>query len=863
MALHKNFPKDKFAILEPEIRWFPADEALREQGYEKLLPPFVPELRKRVREWRVKNYEGARATSKALLNWWFKQEHLAYGADGNTFLFQYYFAQREAVETIIWLYDVAGVRNKYDLLPFDSLGRVSPNMFDEDWLRLVIKMATGSGKTKVISLLLAWSYFHKLYEPESELSRNFLLITPNIIVLERIKTDFDGLKIFYQDPVLPDNGYEGRSWQDDFQLTLHLQDDLMAISPTGNIFLTNIHRVYEGDVKESSFSDGDLTEYFLGEKPVSRTNESLIELSNVVRDLDEIVVFNDEAHHIHDPKMAWFKSIQDINNKLVQKGKKISLQIDCTATPKHDDGSIFVQTISDYPLVEAIHQGVVKTPVLPDQASRAKLQEKQSAIFTEKYEDYINLGIEEWKKVSKKLEPTGKKAILFIMTDDTKNCDEVQAYLEKNYSFLNGKVLTIHTNKSGDLSEKVTGKAKEELDRLRKQANQIDDLESPFQVIVSVLMLKEGWDVKNVTTIVGLRAYVAASNILPEQTLGRGLRRMFFGREDVEEYVSVVGTPAFMDFDHDNPKKDINKLDIELPILTPRIQREYKDLASLNVDGFQHGKLKVKTFSEQEQREIVFRHVVGEKIHHTTILESNIEPNYQSVVGFFAQSIMRELRLFGCYDILFGKVKEFIYSHLFETEVDLNDKNVLRNLSEIEVTKTIIQTFKNEINALTVKDVGDTEIKNYIKVSSSRPFVVNDRAYLVPKKSVFNRIVGDSQFELEFADFLERLGDDEIISFAKNYYEVHFKIDYKNADGTIANYYPDFFVKTNEKTVYIIETKGREDLDDALKIRRLAQWCDDANARQKKIAYKMLYVKQEEWDKYKPQTWKKVIGIFE
>ena len=203
MALHKDFPKDKFSILEPEIRWFPADEALREQGYEKLLPPFVPELRKRVKEWRDKGYDGASATSKALLSWWFKEEHLAYGADGNAFLFRYYFAQREAVETIIWLYDAAGVRNKYDLLPFDSLGRVSPNMFDEDWLRLVIKMATGSGKTKVMSLLLAWSYFHKLYEPESGLSRNFLLITPNIIVLERIKTDFDGLKIFYQDPILP------------------------------------------------------------------------------------------------------------------------------------------------------------------------------------------------------------------------------------------------------------------------------------------------------------------------------------------------------------------------------------------------------------------------------------------------------------------------------------------------------------------------------------------------------------------------------------------------------------------------------------------------------------------------------------
>lgn len=893
MALHKNFPKNKFEILDPAIRWFPADEALRAPGgYEKLLPPFVPELRKRIKEWRDTGYDGASLTSKALLNWWFKEEHLSYGADGSSFVFSYYFAQREAVETIIWLYDVAGVRNKYDLLPFDSLGRVSPNMFDEDWLRLVIKMATGSGKTKVMSLLLAWSYFHKLYEPESGLSRNFLLITPNIIVLERIKTDFDGLKIFYQDPVLPDNGYEGQNWQDDFQITLHLQDDLTTISPTGNIFLTNIHRVYESDVKELSFEDADATDYFLGKKPVSKTNESLVELGDIVREIDELMVMNDEAHHIHDPKMAWFKSIQDINNKLKQKGKQISLQVDCTATPKDDKGSIFVQTISDYPLVEAIHQGVVKTPVLPDQASRAKLQEKQSALFTEKYENYITLGIEEWRKTSKELEPTGKKAILFIMTDDTKNCDEVQAYLEKNYADLNGKVLTIHTNKSGDIAEKVTGKAKEELDRLRKQANDIDSLESPYHVIVSVLMLKEGWDVKNVTTIVGLRAYVAASNILPEQTLGRGLRRMFFGREDVEEYVSVVGTPAFMDFvesikaegvelekrkmdsttkaitptvieiDHDNPKKDIRKLDIELPVLTPRIQREYKDLASLNVAAFQHSKLKLKQFTEQEQREIVFRHVIQEKVHHTTTLNSNIEPNYQSVVGFFAQSIMRELRLFGCYDILFGKVKEFICSHLFDTAINLDDKNILRNLSELEATKTIIETFKKEINLLTVKDVGDTEIKNFIKVSSSRPFVVNDRAYLVPKKSPFNRIVGDSQFELEFADFLERLGDDEIISFSKNYPEVHFKIDYKNASGTIANYLPDFFVKVDEKTVYIVETKGREDLDDPLKIKRLAQWCDDANKRQKKIACKMLYVKQEDWDKYKPKNWIELTKAF-
>jgi len=890
MALHKDFPISPFEILDPSIRWFPADEALREHGYEKLLPPLVPELRKRVKEWRDNKYAGASTTSQALLNWWFTEPHTIFDSKGIAVPFRYYFAQREAVETVIWLYEVAGVESKFDLIKFDSLGRLSPNMFMEEWLRFVIKMATGSGKTKVMSLLVAWSYFHKLYEQGSGLSKNFLLITPNIIVLERIKNDFEGLKIFYQDPILPDNGYQGQNWQDDFQVTLHLQDAVGTISDTGNIFLTNIHRVFESDVNDSSADDEDASDYFLGSKPVTKTNESMVDLGEIVRDIDELVVINDEAHHIHDDKMAWFKSIQDIHNKLLQKGTKLSLQIDVTATPKRNNGSIFVQTISDYPLVEAIHQRVVKNPVLPDQASRAKLVEKQSSLFTEKYEDFINLGVEEWKKTYKELEPTGKKSILFIMTDDTKNCDDVAAYLEKTYPELKGAVMTIHTNRSGEISETVTGKNDEELKRLREQANTIDSNESPYKVIVSVLMLKEGWDVKNVTTIVGLRAYAAASNILPEQTLGRGLRRMFFGRDDIEEYVSVIGTPAFMEFvesikaegvdlekrkmdrnsnpitpivieiDSANPKKDVEKLDIELPILTPRIQREYKNLAELDISDFKHAKVTLKEFSAEEKKEIVFQEVIDGKVHHVTVLESSIEPSYQSAVGFFVQSIMRELRLFGCYDILFGKVKDFIQHHLFDKSVDLMDANVLRNLSETEAKKTIIESFKKAINDLTVKDVGDTELKNYIKLSSSRPFVVNDKSYLIPKKSVFNKIVGDSQFELEFADFLER--SEDVVSFAKNYYEVHFKIDYKNASGSISYYYPDFIIKTDEKTVYIVETKGREDLDDIEKIKRLAQWCDDANEQQHRIKYHMLYVKQEEWEKYKPIDFKDLVSAF-
>jgi type III restriction enzyme len=138
---------------------------------------------------------------------------------------------------------------------------------------------------------------------------------------------------------------------------------------------------------------------------------------------------------------------------------------------------------------------------------------------------------------------------------------------------------------------------------------------------------------------------------------------------------------------------------------------------------------------------------------------------------------------------------------------------------------------------------------------------VNDAKYLLPKKSVFNKIVGDSDFELEFADFLERA--DDVISFAKNYQEIHFKIDYKNASGSISNYYPDFFVKINSKTVYIVETKGREDLDDIEKIKRLKQWCDDASEAQSKIEYKMLYVKQEEWGKYKPKDFGELVRMLD
>ncbi len=889
MALHPDFPDSPHAILEPEVRWFPADEALRESSYEKLLPPLVHTLRKKIKIWRETGYEGASETSITLLNWWFKKEHLMPKYDGTMAKFQYYFAQREALESIIYLYDVVKTKDKYDLLRFDSSGAVSAGMFDETWQRFVSKMATGSGKTKVMSLVLAWCYFHKLYEPDSELARNFLLITPNIIVLDRIRSDFDGLRIFFEDPVLPDNGYQGRNWRDDFQLTLHIQDDVNITRKTGNIFLTNIHRVYAGNDVDPSFEDEDTTDYFLGTKPTGATTDSKVDLGDIVRDIDELVVINDEAHHIHDKNLAWFKSIEDIHNRLKHKDKFLSLQIDVTATPKHNNGAIFVQTISDYPLVEAISQNVVKHPVLPDSASRAKLSERQSSKYTEKYADYLNLGVEEWRKAYKEHEKLDKKSILFVMTDDTKNCDDVAEYLEATYPELKDAVLVIHTKNNGEISEATSGKKKEELEVLRKQSNEIDSWESPFKAIVSVLMLKEGWDVKNVTTIVGLRAYSAKSNILPEQTLGRGLRKMY-GGNDVKEYVSVVGTDAFMDFvesiqsegvelertemgagtkpktpiiveiDNENTNKDIDKLDIEIPVLTARIYREYKNLDGLDVTCFGHKKVAYKEFTEEEQKEIIFRDITTAEISHVTLLDSASITDYRSVIGYFTQVMMKDLRLVSGYDVLYGKVKTFIRDELFESPVDLDSLNTLRNLSELEASKTLVENFKKQINALTVQDKGCAEIRDTIKLRKTRPFVVKEQGYLIPKKSVFNRIIGDSHLELRFAAFLEEC--DDIISYVKNYLAVHFTIDYVNANGDISNYYPDFLVKKSDTEVFVIETKGLEDLDVPLKMERLKQWCEDINKAQSTILYDFVFVDEEGFKDYKPKNFDALISGF-
>ena len=183
------------------------------------------------------------------------------------------------------------------------------------------------------------------------------------------------------------------------------------------------------------------------------------------------------------------------------------------------------------------------------------------------------------------------------------------------------------------------------------------------------------------------------------------------------------------------------------------------------------------------------------------------------------------------YDILYGKVKDFISNYLFTVSTDIDNLNTLRNLSEIQASKTIIESFKKSINELTVQDKGDAEIRDYINLRKTRRFCCKDQGFLIPRKSIFNKIIGDSRLELDFAAFLENCED---ISYAKNFLAVHFTIDYINKDG-----FPSIIIRILSLRlllkVVLVETKGLEDLDVPLKMKRLKQWCEDINKIQKEV----------------------------
>ncbi|NTU50460.1 MAG: DEAD/DEAH box helicase family protein, partial [Desulfobulbaceae bacterium] len=160
----------------------------------------VPAIREAVKAWRTAKYKGITETTRELLNFWFYTDHLL----PNGQIFRYHTAQREAMETLIYLYEVEKVRNRKELLEKYAFNnkdlRLPPY---DDFARYCLKMATGSGKTKVMAMAIVWQFANAVREDAEQFAKNFLILAPNVIVFDRLRTDFESGRVFRTDPLIP------------------------------------------------------------------------------------------------------------------------------------------------------------------------------------------------------------------------------------------------------------------------------------------------------------------------------------------------------------------------------------------------------------------------------------------------------------------------------------------------------------------------------------------------------------------------------------------------------------------------------------------------------------------------------------
>lgn len=819
--------------------------------------PCVPVLREKVKDWASGGkYAGVTNTTRLLLNHWFHADHrLPTGRK-----FEYHYFQREAVETLVFLYEVAKARTHKALVESYAT-RTDLRLLQHDrFARYCIKMATGSGKTKVMALAIAWQFFNAVAEACDDYAKTFLLIAPNVIVFERLRKDFEGGRIFNADPIIPD---ELRVFWD-FQC--YMRGEGERAGSLGALYLTNVQQFYERVGGEGN-EPAEMTA-ILGPKPPAQKLEIADFDKRIAARGGPIVVLNDEAHHTHDEESEWNKTIRRLQEDV---SGGLSAQLDFTATPRHTKGELFSWTVYDYPLKQAIIDNVVKRPL---KGIASRITEQPSDIASTRYQAYLTAGVERWKEYHDQLQRYDKKPILFVMMNDTADADDVAEWLRKKYpaEFGGEKLVTIHTRKSGEITET-------DLNKARKLSREVDDEKSPVNCIVSVLMLREGWDVQGVTVIVGLRPYTAKANILPEQTVGRGLRLMFRGTGlGYVEHVDVIGNKKFIEFVEDLEREeemqfgtfnlgedkvvivhiapDPMKLDkdISLPVLSPVLTRKKslaEDIAALDVMSLSCPVLPRKSDSKEAQQ----FHYEGYDI---ITLEKQIERDYtipepqtaEEVIGYYARRIAQDVKLPSQFAALAPKVREFLERKAFGEIVNLSEPAMVKAIGSNVAMYVTVKTFVEALQKLVVEEAQPQLVHPGRALSETPPFPWS-RPTLQAGKCVFNLVPCANEFEKEFARFLQNAGDVE--RFAKLPQQFGFAIEYTDSVGTLRYYWPDFATVTADGLCWLMETKGFEDVNVINKKRAATLWCENTSILTGK-PWDFVMVRQKEYEYLRPMS---------
>ena len=847
-------------------------------------------LRRYVKEWRETDYPGASDTTRELLHHWFARDHSTATGDGGRAVFRYYFCQREAIETLIYLYEVRGVRGLARLMdefagPDAATAAAGVNPEEDRWARYAFKLATGAGKTKVMSLAMVWSYFHALRESESPLARHFVVVAPNLTVFERLRTDFKpaegGPDIFDRDPLIP------VAWRGDWNLTTVLQDEAGGAATGGTLYLTNIHRLHDTSERRKREPE---TYGWIG-PAVSRAKalDTGAALRARVTSHERVLVLNDEAHHLWDPDSAWNEAIAFLHDEICKReGAGVAAQLDFSATPKDNAGQIFQHVVCDTPLGEAVDGGIVKTPVI---GRGQKWVERASTDASERYEEQLRVGYARWLKSKEEWSASGKKPLLFVMCEDTKAADEIAHRMNSDPIFaeLNGRTTNLHTNLKGKI--KWIGGRKngypsfepseaeisdDDLKALRELSRQIDSDQNPYTCIVSVLMLREGWDVRNVTTIVPLRPYSAKSNILPEQTLGRGLRRMT-PPGSAAELVTVVEHPAFvslyqqeleqqglfietMDVDRvpkttvtifpDTEKKDCAALDIAIPAVSAGFSRR-ATLDGLTLDEVraQFSKYRPLPVGEKRAEEIEYteRHLITDEIVMKMRIRIELLQSGVGAVSFFREELEMACSLRGTHAVLAPLLETFLTEMLFVEKLTLFDDRLVNRLGDADVREHIRAVFVPLIRQRTTTKEERRPEGAARSVAAWKPFQVThsqEHPAIPAARTLFNLVACNRGFEVGMSKFLDRAPD--VVAFAKNAGPQALRIDFSTPNGQLALYTPDFLARLADGTHLLIETKGRVDRDVPAKARAAAAWCKAAG----KAKWRYLYVPQETFETF-------------
>lgn len=745
----------------------------------------------------------------------------------------YHDSQREAIETLIFVYEIAGVRRFKHLV--ETFAPSNPDLRllqHDDFTRYCIKMATGSGKTKVMALAVAWHYFNAILEGNEGSAKSFLIIAPNVIVFERLKTDFAGGRIFQVDPIIPP---ELKIYWD---MEFYMRGDPERAASDGALYLTNVQQFHIP--KNEDTSEPEVMTALLGAKP--KTDKIEIERfgERIINRREPLLVINDEAHHTHDETLKWNEVIRDLAVAV-----PLASQLDFTATPRHSKGALFTWTIFDYPLKQAILDNVVKRPV---KGIAGGLEEAKSDIASTRYQAYLTAGVERWREYREILAPMNCKPVLFLMMNSTAEADEVGNYLRTKYpsEFEGEKLLIIHTNNTGEVSTK-------DLVAARDLARKVDEGSNPVNAIVSVLMLREGWDVANVTVVVGLRPYSSKANILPEQTIGRGLRLMFRNLSSVyQERVDVIGNKGFMEFvsqlekDEDmemqtfevgkeklnivviQPDETKAAADIVLPELSPVLARRKTladQIAALEIPAPPRP-LPVK-FTDKELEKFIYEGfdiITQDKLFSKEY--SIPEPQTAGeVISYYAKRIAQDVKLPSQFSVLAPRVRDFLENKAFGQPVDLDKPDMLRAIASNVCQHVTLTCFTKALRQMVIEELEPLLLSPGRALSTTPPYPFA-RKHFTSDKTIFNFVAPDNNFEYKFAEFLHDCKDVE--AFAKLPKSFAFAIDYTDSALNLRYYEPDFVVRLTDGRMVIVETKGQENIDVAHKDIAAKAWAENA-----------------------------------